>query len=57
MAELNGDRVGSWKGFPVFSSHKVGLNTKGNGAFFYETSRSIPILSFKKCSPYLYYLP
>ena len=34
MAELNGDRVGSWKGFPVFSSHKVGLNTKGNGAFF-----------------------
>lgn len=33
-ASYNGDRVGNWKGYPVFSSHKVGLDTKGDGAFF-----------------------
>ena len=33
-ASYNGDRVGNWKGYSVFSSHKVGLDTKGDGAFF-----------------------
>ena len=34
LMEQCGDRVGNWKGYSVFSSHKVGLDTKGDGAFF-----------------------
>ena len=33
-AELGGDRVGNWKGFPVFASRRVLLNDKAGGAFF-----------------------
>ena len=34
IASYNGDRVGNWKGYPVFSSHKMGLNEKASGAYF-----------------------
>jgi hypothetical protein len=34
MAELGGDRVGNWKGFPVFGSRRVLLDDKAGGAFF-----------------------
>ena len=34
MAELGGDRVGNWKGFPVFASRRVLLDDKAGGAFF-----------------------
>lgn len=33
-AELTGDRVGNWKGFPVFASRRVLLDDKAGGAFF-----------------------
>ena len=33
-AELTGDRVGNWKGFPVFASRRVILDDKAGGAFF-----------------------
>lgn len=33
-AELGGDRVGNWKGFPVFASRRVLLDDKAGGAFF-----------------------
>ena len=33
-AELSGDRVGNWKGFPVFASRRVLLDDKAGGAFF-----------------------
>ena len=34
MAEYKGDRVGNWKGFPVFASRRVFLEDKASGAFF-----------------------
>ena len=34
MAELGGDRIGNWKGFPVFASRRVLVNDKAGGAFF-----------------------
>jgi hypothetical protein len=34
MAELGGDRVGNWKGFPVFASRRVLVDDKASGAFF-----------------------
>ena len=34
MMEQCGDRVGNWKGFPVFASRKVNLDKKANGVFF-----------------------
>jgi hypothetical protein len=34
MAELGGDRVGNWKGFPVFASRRVLVDDKAGGAFF-----------------------
>lgn len=33
-AEYSGDRVGNWKGFPVFASRKMNLDDKASGAFF-----------------------
>jgi hypothetical protein len=33
-AEYSGDRVGNWKGFPVFASKKMSLDDKASGAFF-----------------------
>ena len=33
-AELSGDRIGNWKGFPVFASRKMNLDDKASGAFF-----------------------
>ena len=32
--EQCGDRIGNWKGFPVFSSRKMNIDEKANGAFF-----------------------
>ena len=34
MAELGGDRIGNWKGFPVFASRRVLVDDKAGGAFF-----------------------
>ena len=34
MAELSGDRVGNWKGFPVFASRRTLVDDKAGGAFF-----------------------
>ena len=34
MAEQSGDRVGNWKGFPVFAARKMNLDNKSGGAFF-----------------------
>jgi hypothetical protein len=34
IAELNGDRIGNWKGFPVFASRKMSLYDKAGGIFF-----------------------
>jgi hypothetical protein len=34
MAELGGDRVGNWKGLPVFASRRVLVDDKAGGAFF-----------------------
>ena len=34
MAEHSGDRVGNWKGFPVFASRQTMLDDKASGAFF-----------------------
>lgn len=33
-AEHSGDRVGNWKGFPVFASRRMFLDDKASGAFF-----------------------
>ena len=33
-ADYSGDRVGNWKGYPVFASTKFGLNEKASGAYF-----------------------
>lgn len=32
--ELNGERLGSWSGRPVFASSSGNLNEKGSGAFY-----------------------
>lgn len=32
--ELNGERLGSWNGRPVFASSSGNLNEKGSGAFY-----------------------
>ncbi len=32
--ERTGDRVGNWKGMPVFASRKMALDAKGTGAYF-----------------------
>lgn len=34
MAELGGDRIGNWKGFPVFASKRMLVDDKAGGAFF-----------------------
>ena len=33
-ADKNGERVGNWKGRPVFASMKMDLGSRGTGAFF-----------------------
>lgn len=33
-AAYNGDRVGNWKGYPVFACEKENLDRKSEGAFF-----------------------
>ena len=33
-ASYNGDRVGNWKGFPVFAVREMNLDNKSGGAFF-----------------------
>lgn len=33
-ADYSGDRVGNWKGYPVFAATKFGLNEKASGAYF-----------------------
>lgn len=34
MMEQCGDRVGNWKGFPVFAVREMNLDNKSGGAFF-----------------------
>ncbi len=34
LMERHGDRVGNWKGLPVFSSRKMNISEKASGAFF-----------------------
>ena len=34
MAELNGDRIGGWKGLSVFAAGKHNLSGKASGAYF-----------------------
>ena len=34
MMEKTGDRVGNWKGFPVFAVREMNLDNKSGGAFF-----------------------
>ena len=34
LVEQYGDRVGNWKGFPVFASRRMNLDSKSGGAFF-----------------------
>ena len=34
MMEQCGDRVGNWKGFPVFATRKMNLDNKSGGGFF-----------------------
>ena len=34
MMEQCGDRIGNWKGLPVFSSKKMNIDSKSSGAFF-----------------------
>lgn len=34
MMEQCGDRIGNWKGLPVFSSRKMNIDDKASGAFF-----------------------
>ena len=34
IADRNGERVGNWKGRPVFASMKMDLESKGIGAYF-----------------------
>ena len=33
-AAINGDRIGNWKGRPVFASSKDGLKNRGTGAYY-----------------------
>ena len=34
MMEKTGDRVGNWKGYPVFAVREMNLDNKSGGAFF-----------------------
>ena len=34
QAEANGDRIGNWKGMPVFACRSNNLKHKGSGAYF-----------------------